>query len=167
MWLIGVGLIGVVGLGMLNRKRSDSSGFVFGWSRLLDRQVVRECDDYGCGDYLAWRDKKTRRHNGVDFVVSGNADKIYAPFKGKVVRRSQPYADDDRFHGIEIQDEEFRYVKIFYCWPMLYAGQEFERGQQIAFAENLNVKYLGITNHVHVEAYTRESVRLNPTYLFG
>ena len=138
----------------------------FGYNRILNPMTLRGQDTYGSGLYLASRDNGARKHLGADFVTN-KGESVLAPFTGKVVRHSKPYSDDNRFDGIEIQNQEnFDYVKIFYMSPVGKIGDVVKVGSRVGFAQDLTMKYPNITNHVHVELYNKDSKPLNPERAF-
>lgn len=108
-------------------------------------------DAYGSGQYGASRDAGVRKHNGIDIIVAPG-EKIFSPIKGNIVRQAMPYRDDPNYKGIilkGIQEWDGYEIKIFYI-EGLFSGQSFAT-QEIGYAQNLSLKYPGITNHIHVE----------------
>lgn len=96
----------------------------------------------------------TRLHNGVDFNVEASGD-VYSPIFGKIVRVAVPYKSDDRFRGLVIEGMG-RYVgysvKLFYLDPLKeIVGRTVKQGELIGTAQDLTIKYPGITNHIHFE----------------
>ena len=80
---------------------------------------------------------------------------ILAPISGLVIREAIPYKDS-LLSGVVIQGSE-EYggidVKLFYVGG-LYCGA-VRAGDVIGHAQDLTVRYPGITNHVHLEVYIR------------
>ena len=126
-------------------------------------QGVRGCDDYGCGAFGAERDAGGRRHEGVDFdATAGQA--IDAPISGFVRRIGYAYPGDPRFRFIEIENPALHYeARVFYVDPQVREGQAVHVGQPIGQARNLELRYRGITNHVHLEIERIGGRRLDAT----
>ena len=113
---------------------------------------IRKSDQFGDGYFGASRG--ARVHKGVDFNIEANST-VYSPVFGKVVRTAAPYKSDDRFKGLVIEGLG-RYagyqIKIFYVDPQKeIVGRTVKQGETIGTAQDLTVKYPGITNHVHFE----------------
>jgi len=117
---------------------------------------VRRSDHWGSGHYGAGRGNRT--HRGVDFAVSPG-DEILAPIDGDIVRMARPYADDSRYEGIVIKGTgpwDGIEVRIFYVEG--YGSGAIKAGDPVGRAQNLQQKYPGIGNHVHLEV--REGARI-------
>lgn len=126
---------------------------------------VRKQDPYGNGSFGSSRDGGARKHEGIDFIGFGG-DPVYAPFSGKVIRTTRPYANDDRFDGIVIEDDSGEFeAKLFYLKPRLKAGEKFNARNVLGIIQNLYVKYPSITNHVHLEL-RKNGVLIDPTPYF-
>jgi murein DD-endopeptidase MepM/ murein hydrolase activator NlpD len=117
-------------------------------------------DAWGSGAFGAPRGG--RAHRGVDLVVVPG-ESILAPFAGDLVREARPYDDDDRFSGLLLRGRG-RWsgceVKIFYLQPR--EPGPVRRGQVIGKAQDIALKYPGITPHVHVELW-RSGAVVDPT----
>jgi murein DD-endopeptidase MepM/ murein hydrolase activator NlpD len=126
-------------------------------------QGVRGCDDYGCGAFGAERDAGGRRHEGVDFdAAAGQA--VDAPMSGFVSRIGYAYPGDPHYRFIEIENPALRYVaRVFYVDPKVREGQAVRVGQPIGEARSLQLRYRGITNHVHLEIERLGGRHLDPT----
>lgn len=113
---------------------------------------IRKPDKWGQGHFGASRGK--RSHNGLDIEAKAKQE-IVAPIDGKVIRKAYPYASDMRYTGLLIEGtgKYIDYtVKIFYIDPSAgVAGKTVQAGDKIGEAQDLTVKYTGITNHVHIE----------------
>jgi leukocyte cell-derived chemotaxin-2 len=119
-------------------------------AEIVHNQESRVKDKYGDGQYGASRDKGTRIHKGIDIIVQPE-EKIYAPFDGDIVRQAVPYKDDI-YSGIVLKGSGewlAHEIKIFYVDGEL-SGHVI-KGQEIGKAQNLTIKYPGITNHIHFE----------------
>jgi hypothetical protein len=112
---------------------------------------VRGCDEFGCGGFGAPRDGGERRHEGTDFDADPG-QKVDAPISGFVTKIGEAYVDDGRFRFVEITNPALRYVaRVFYVDPGVRDGQAVHVGQPIGKAHGLELRYPGITNHVHLE----------------
>jgi hypothetical protein len=145
--------------------------------QITNSQLARKCDSAGCGHYGASRKRIVNgisvsipgAHKGVDFVTT-LGQQINSPISGKVILIGQAYSDDKRYKTIHIQGEGNCYLgikaKILYVDSKVSVGSTVTRGQIIGTAQDLTLKYKGITNHIHVEVYENGVIQ-NPTNLFG
>lgn len=118
---------------------------------IVSGQKSRVRDAYGSGQYGSSRDAGVRTHNGIDIIVAPG-EKIYSPIKGNIVRQAMPYRNDPNYKGIVlkgIEEWDGYELKIFYV-EGLFSGRANETAE-MGFAQNLTLKYPGITNHIHVE----------------
>jgi len=105
---------------------------------------------WGSGQFGAPRDNHTRRHGGLD-VVADPGDLVFSPIEGEVLREASPYFP---FSGVLIRGTgEFASyeVKLFYVKVMASMCGPLKAGTLIGSVEDLQWKYPGITNHVHIE----------------
>lgn len=125
--------------------------------------TVRGIDSFGQGRFAAPRG--ARLHNGVDFNVEAGGD-VYSPIFGKVVRVAVPYRSDERYKGLVIEGVgryEGYSVKLFYLDPMKgIVGRTVKQGEVIGTAQDLTIKYSGITNHIHFEI-TFKGAQIDPS----
>jgi murein DD-endopeptidase MepM/ murein hydrolase activator NlpD len=125
--------------------------------------LVRGNDPFGQGRFGASRG--LRLHVGVDFSVTAG-EPVYAPVFGKVVRTALPYKSDQRYKGLVIEGlgKYVGYViKLFYLEPRLgIVGRMVTQGEVVGTAQDLTIKYRGITNHIHFEI-TQNGVAVDPT----
>lgn len=116
--------------------------------------AVRSIDAFGAGHFGAPRSSRT--HAGVDYATKVGQD-VYSPIAGKIIRKSYPYSSDLRFEGVVIKGEgalAHVEVKLWYFKPLdSKVGARVLKGEKIGVAQNLNIKYKGITNHVHMNLY--------------
>lgn len=135
------------------------------------RLDIRGQDRWGHGGY--GRPRGTKVHHGVDFVIDPN-NNIYFPFQyGFIERIAKPYAQDDRYSGVLLngRDGDTEYIaKIFYFQPELdlikhYVG--VRQGYIIGESQDLNERYPGITNHIHMQVALAATPRIwtNPIAL--
>lgn len=113
---------------------------------------VRKSDKWGKGHYGASRGKRT--HKGLDIEAQPKQE-IVSPIDGTIIRKAYPYASDMRFTGLLIEGSG-KYkgysIKIFYMNPSAgIVGKMVQAADKIGEAQDLTVKYPGITNHVHIE----------------
>jgi murein DD-endopeptidase MepM/ murein hydrolase activator NlpD len=127
------------------------------FANIVYNQKTRLCDAFGCGYFGASRG--TRSHNGIDIVTNPN-QVINSPINGTVTRFPFPYGSDLSYTGIQIENNDYL-VKIFYVTPTVKVNTKVTQGQQIAISQNIAAKYgSGMTNHVHIEAYTKKTNKL-------
>ena len=127
------------------------------------RMRSRGTDNYGSGQHGASRGG--RSHAGLDIVTRAN-EVIFSPIDGEVIREAFPYHDGTEYRGILIKgtgDYNGYEIKLFYVNGLL--SGPVKAGGLIGHAQNLAVKYPGITNHVHLEIY-RNGVPINPVEAF-
>lgn len=130
---------------------------------LVKKQRIRGKDAHGSGVFGASRGNRT--HEGIDIITITNED-IYSPISGIVKRYAYPYANDLKYKGIIISNNDFE-VKIFYINPVVLVGAKVEAGQFIGKAQNISSKYTpGMINHLHLEVRNANKQLLDPTNLF-
>ncbi|PRQ00464.1 peptidoglycan DD-metalloendopeptidase family protein [Enhygromyxa salina] len=131
---------------------------------IVRQQRSRRHDKHGSGQFGAPRG--ARLHRGLD-IVTRAGEEIYSPIVGEVVREALPYAKDPRYRGLVIRGRDAWAdveLKLFYVQGILTG--RVEAGATIGFAQNLELKYPGITNHVHIEARVKGKI-VSPFELFG
>jgi murein DD-endopeptidase MepM/ murein hydrolase activator NlpD len=108
-------------------------------------------DRFGDGEFGSSRDGGSRRHEGVDYVARPGQD-VTAPISGYVTKIGRAYENDRRLTFVEITNPALGYVaRAFYVAPEVHEGDAVQLGQPIGLAENLQRRYRGITDHVHLE----------------
>lgn len=134
-------------------------------SNPIDGGKVRQPDRWGSGEFDAPRGP--RRHQGVD-IAARVGDTVMSPIQGKVERKSFPYANDLRYSGVFIRgrgEHQGLVVKLFYVTPApRVVGRIVGPGDVIGFVQDLQAKYPGITNHVHLEV-RRNGIVIDPLSL--
>lgn len=149
-------IIGLLILAMAIRARR--------WADLVSPMALRD-DAAGSGRFGAPRGR--RSHQGIDILVQ-EGDAIYAPFTGRFIRRSQPYASDSRYSGIVLHADGYE-LKIFYLAPLTFTpGQTIRRNQLIGTAQAISKKYGGsMKDHIHIEVRKLVGAELiNPEQMF-
>ena len=122
-------------------------------------------DDYGDGYFGAWRDGGARRHDGVDYVA-GVGQLVRAPISGFVSKIGFAYPDDASLRYIEIENPALALsARVFYVSPAVQVGQAVRLGRPIGVAQDLQVRYSGITDHVHLEVADRRGRKLDAARL--
>ena len=132
-------------------------------------------DRGGNGRYGAprsYKDKngnlKRYRHRGTDFECLPGQD-VLSPIDGTIVRLATPYADDDRFSGLVIENDWIT-LKLFYVAvsathqrAAMPVGRSVRKGEKIGPAQDISHRYpgAGVTPHVHLEI---TSLSLNPEW---
>jgi hypothetical protein len=116
-------------------------------------QFDRPCIQ-GCGGFGDSRSGGTRSHKGIDFLTKPGQI-IFAPFKGVLKRKDYlVYSDPSKrdLVGIEFENDKGVLIQVFYCKTNLPVGYEFEAGQAIAIAQDMQQFYSpGMPNHIHVQ----------------
>lgn len=121
---------------------------------------VRGHDGFGFGFFGASRDAGGRKHEGVDYVAA-TGQKVEAPMAGEVSKVGWAYAGDI-YRYVEITNPVLGYVaRVFYVDPDVKVGDVVSLGQPVGKAENLQRRYRGITEHVHLEIL-KGGVHLDP-----
>ena len=111
---------------------------------------VRAHDDFGFGHFGASRDGGARHHEGVDYVGFAGQD-VVAPIAGQVTRMGYAYSDGGHKY-VEITNSQTGYqARVFYVDATVAIGDELQLGQKIGSLKTLQVRYPGITDHVHLE----------------
>lgn len=136
-------------------------------------QTRRLCDSGGCGNYGASRTRADGigKHNGQDILCTPGAN-VMAPFAGKIISLSTPYADDNRFSGVALQVNPALLVKIMYMQPKVgIVGKEVTAGGVIGNCQNISLKYGAVVPpHLHIEVQEKQLgtwVKVNPDpYIF-
>lgn len=147
--------------------RAITNAARYRWAKIIAGQTLRS-DSAGDGRYGAPRG--SRKHRGVDLLVTSPGQVIYAPFDAKATRVAYPYADDLRWTGIELAgsgDWTGYSVKMFYMEPyQALIGGMVNKGEPIGTAQAISTKYpgQGMRDHVHVELW-KDGVNLDPTKL--
>jgi len=121
---------------------------------------VREGDDYGCGTFMAPRGG--RLHRGLDFVcVPGQS--VIAPCDCHFSRVAIPYSGEE-YSGVLLVAKVGFTIKMFYLEPEEFKpGQAIRRGDMIGIAQDISVKYPGMTPHIHLEI----EIQKNFIYVWG
>lgn len=124
----------------------------------------RTTDKFGSGQPGASRGG--RRHMGID-IVATPMQRILSPIEGNVFREAFPYPNDPLMRGILIRGSglyaEWE-IKLFYVLGLFSGPVKY--GGLIGHAQDLQKKYPGITNHVHLEVF-RNSLQVDPREPFG
>jgi hypothetical protein len=128
-------------------------------NRLRVFNPIRGKDVHGSGHFGASRGN--RPHLGIDIITQDGAG-IYAPFEMYVDRKSNPYFDDTHLTGIKFTTalDNITYDgRMWYFSPdSNIVGRFVDKGEFIGIAQDLVKKYDGITNHIHFQLRTRDSV---------
>ncbi|HYD74293.1 MAG TPA: peptidoglycan DD-metalloendopeptidase family protein [Candidatus Binatia bacterium] len=125
--------------------------------------AVRGDDAFGSGDFGASRDGGKRKHEGVDYVIAPGAP-VHAPIAGEVARLGYAYRGEGGYRIVEIVNSETKVkARVLYVAPTVEVGDVVVAGQEIGSAQDLNARYPGITNHVHVELRDRRQQLIDAT----
>lgn len=124
---------------------------------------IRDYDKWGAGHYGAPRGK--RKHRGVDYV--NHVNEAVECFEGGEVTKigfpySQKSAKKRHFRLVEIMVSHAISHRYFYVEALVQVGNIVEKGQIIGWAQDLDVVYPGITQHVHFEV-KKNGRHINPT----
>jgi hypothetical protein len=126
----------------------------------------RTRDNFGSGQYNAPRDGGTRLHKGLD-LISAPGEMIKSPISGTIIKEVIAYADDPQYKGVLIKGTgEFAdlEVKILYVRPLI--GGNVKAGDIIGMAQDITLRYPGITNHIHMEVL-KKGVIADPTEFYN
>jgi septal ring factor EnvC (AmiA/AmiB activator) len=134
------------------------------WAKTVSPLLIRN-DEGGDGHYNTERSNNLGIHQGIDLSVK-KGQPIFAPFKGTITRKAIPYANDTKWSGCVLADNEGNEVKFFYLIPSKI-GKQVKRGEQIGIAQAISEKYGSpVTDHVHLE-FRKNGVLADPTsYIF-
>jgi len=96
-------------------------------------------------------DRPDIRHAGVDLVAAPGGQ-VVAPVDGVVTRIGRVYEGVPDYHFVEIAPQDGLRTRVYYIHPTVKAGQKVAGGlTPIGTAEDLQRRYPGITDHVHLE----------------
>lgn len=118
----------------------------------------RLSDIFGDGHLGASRGN--RPHLGVDFVTVPGTP-IYAPFDFKSDGISFPYVGNLVLTGYKGKSVEGYHIRLWYITPLpslLVGSVDVSKGDLIGYAQSLQDKYPGITNHIHVQVWSNTYV---------
>lgn len=129
--------------------------------------IVRN-DPLGLGHYGAPRKmtSSTGRvvrylHKGTDYVVTPG-DPVFSPVTGKIIRLARPYPSHE-YSGVLIESKAAE-IKLFYLTPYAHlVGSVVQQGETIGEAEDISLKYPGVTPHIHLEIVSFDPERLMPS----
>ncbi|MDJ0922272.1 MAG: M23 family metallopeptidase [Henriciella sp.] len=128
---------------------------------ILESHQVRALDAYGAGGFNASRG--SRVHQGLDYLFDPG-EIVTSPVSGTVLRIGVVYLGTE-FKLVEIETKEQLKLRILYVEPSVESGQSIEAGQLIGRAQNIGLRYPGITPHVHIDATDKFGVRVDPRNL--
>lgn len=121
-------------------------------------------DSRGSGAFGAPRrrdDGSTYTHKGVDLECKVGQE-IRMPVTGQITREARPYVSDPRWRGVYISALRAE-MKIFYMLPIPeLVGTTVREGEVIGHAQDIGIKYDGVTPHIHLEI-----VSLDPLILLN
>jgi hypothetical protein len=111
---------------------------------------VRLEDVHGRGCYGARRGDD-RIHRGADFVCIPGQEVVFPVYEAKVARISKPYNDDLRWSGLKLRAPHLE-LFLWYLEPLAgIVGQWVHQGDVLGHAQDIGLKYPGITPHIHLE----------------
>lgn len=113
---------------------------------------IRGNDDFGSGHFGASRGN--RPHLGIDYVTT-EGEPIYAPFDMEVTRVSLPYFDTSDYKGIAFSTQIAGVNYDGRWWYFVpnsdIIGHSVSKGQLLGYAQSLQGRYQGITDHTHLQ----------------
>lgn len=122
----------------------------------------RDLDDFGSGHYGASRGSRT--HHGVDYAALPKS-RLLSPVEGVVTKLGHPYADDLGYRYVEVTDmQEFKW-RFFYVKPSVIVDDIIRLNSSLGFVQDLDLRYKGITNHIHLEIKNSDGNFINPSLL--
>jgi murein DD-endopeptidase MepM/ murein hydrolase activator NlpD len=123
--------------------------------------MVRGEDAFGFGNFEASRDAGARKHHGTDIIAAPGAI-VRAPIEGEVTKMGAVYRNSEKLRFVEITNEHSKLTtRVMYVTASVGIGDQVSAGEPIGFAQDLQQRYPGITNHVHVELRSQGRL-LNP-----
>lgn len=128
------------------------------WTSPTNALEIRS-DAAGSGHFHAPRGG--RLHEGVDLVCTPGQS-ILCPIDCSYVRISNPYKDDNRWHGLLLNRESFL-IYVWYIRPYYFKiGETIHEGETLGVAQDIAVKYgPPMTPHVHL-GIKRDGVWIDP-----
>lgn len=115
------------------------------------RRRVRKSDNWGSGQFGASRGN--RPHLGIDLNYSPD-EQVRAPFPMSIYRVSNPYSTSS-YSGIAFaaSSNNIDYDgRLWYFEPNDdIIGKTVRKGQVIGYAQQINEKYPGMINHLHLQ----------------
>ena len=122
---------------------------------------VRDHDTFGSGLFGASRDGGKRTHSGIDFACYPGSI-VLACSSGTVTKLGYPYGDDPYYRYVEVTDHDLRRFRYFYVKPTVSMNQMIIKGGALGTSQELNRRYVGITEHVHLEIKDQNDEFLDP-----
>lgn len=119
----------------------------------------RGIDDFGSGAFGASRGSRT--HNGIDYCAQPNS-LVYPVSAGTVTKLGYPYSDNLNFRYVQVTDDNGYDWRYFYVKPTVDVGDIVTRDDVIGWVQNLDVRYKGITPHIHLEVKNPDGTFVNP-----
>lgn len=134
--------------------------------------MVRGPDRYAA-DGGGWHARRStegrpRLHEGID-LVTFVGQSIVAPVACHFLRIADPYPDkrDAELLGAMLVDSSGTKIKVLYLDPINEkVGHNLAEGEVFGYAQSLQKMYPGITDHVHVEIWTSDGLRVDPRPYF-
>ena len=122
---------------------------------------IRDNDKFGSGLYGASRDGGKRTHKGIDYACYPNS-MVLSVTSGVVTKLGYPYKDDPTYRYVEVTDHDLRRFRYFYVKPTVSMNQMVIKGGILGKSQELNRRYNGITEHVHLEVKDQHNEFLDP-----
>lgn len=117
----------------------------------IDNLVLRGADPTGNGWYGARRSNGTRKHKGLDVLVTPG-ESIKSPIEGEIVRIGQVYTFTKKFKLLVIKNDVYE-LKLMYMDPVSFEnGTRIAIGDYIGKAQSIS-SYWGkkMKDHLHIE----------------
>ena len=135
-------------------KAPGSVGVTVPWANPTGGKI-RGCDkDWGCGYFHAPRSTGPiqRLHEGADYIATPGQD-VAAVTSGEITKIGYPYADDLHYRYIKIVTSAGYIIREMYVSPAntIRPGVNVTAGEIIGHQQDLEGRYPGITNHVHID----------------
>ena len=114
----------------------------------------RGMDKYGSGTFLAARDGGSRSHLGRDYIAVPKSDTLF-PIHGVIEKIGFAYPDSSlgSIHIRGVGEHRGINIKLLYSSCDHPVGHEGQMGDVLGMAQDVSVKYPGITPHVHLETW--------------
>lgn len=119
----------------------------------------RNIDSFGSGHYGASRG--SRIHNGEDVNAAYNSV-LLSPVVGVVTKLGYCYKNDASYRYVQVTDVDDFDWRFFYVKPSILMGATVELETKLGFVQNLDFRYKGISNHIHLEIKDKDGNFIDP-----
>ena len=129
----------------------------------VESRRMAEGDVWGNREFDAWRDNRTRKHAGVD-LDAAPGDPVTPAVNGIVTKLDwayEPKEGQPAYRYVEVTTDQGKVARHLYVKPSVEVGDRVESGKTlIGSAQDLSLRFPGMSNHVHFEM--RDSGKVRP-----